>query len=92
MNRDIIRVTTPTPCSLPENRDIFDTLIDLTVGGKDIPGSARRRPWLEAARRVCGGCPERNQCLDVHGRDYTLGVIAGATDAQRQEFFEGKTA
>lgn len=89
---DIISVTTPTPCSLPENRDIFDTVIDITVQNPTNPGSKRRLPWIKAARDICGGCPERNQCLDVHGRDYSLGVVAGATDAQRQEFFEGKTA
>lgn len=91
MKQHVISVLEPTPCSLPENVDIFDELINLTVNGRsDAPNSGRRRPYIEAARRVCGGCPEVEQCLSVHGRDYALGVVAGSTDAQREAFFEGR--
>lgn len=86
----VIEVTTPTPCFLPENRDIFDEVINLTVNARsNSPDSGRRRPWIQAARNVCGNCPERHQCLQVHGHDYDLGVIAGATDQQRAQHFEG---
>ena len=84
----VLRVTQPTPCSLPENLDIFDEIINLTVNARSYaPDSGRRRPYIQAARRVCGGCPEITQCLQVHGRDYGLGVVAGATDDQRAAFF-----
>ena len=92
MKQQTIRVTEPTPCFLPENRDIFDEVIQMTVGADARPDSKRRRPWIEQARRICGTCPEREQCLSVHGSDYELGVIAGATDDQRRRAFEGGAA
>ena len=89
MNR-VLRVDTPTPCHAPENRDIFEAIIDMTVTRSKKPGKRTRlKKAVEAAQEICGGCPERVQCLEVHGPDTTLGVIAGATDKQRAKVFGG---
>lgn len=93
MSDNVIRVDKPTPCFVPENRDIFEQIIDITVDRQDGKQDSKRlRAAVNVAHQICMGCPEREQCLTVHGRDYRLGMVAGATDAQREEFFEGKTA
>lgn len=84
----VLHVAQPTPCFEPENRDIFEEIIDLTHGPERDMGNRRRhRRLIDAAREVCGGCPEREQCLEVHGPDLGLGVVAGATDKQRAALF-----
>ena len=90
MRSRVLRVDTPTPCHAPENRDIFEAIIDMTVmPSKKSETRPRLRRAVEAARGICGGCPELVQCLEVHGPDTTLGVIAGATDKQRAKVFGG---
>lgn len=86
-----IRVDTPTPCALPENRYAFEQIIDLTTvtTGARTASMTRgeRRKFVEAARACCFDCPARQQCFDVHGDDLTLGVVAGATDLERSNVF-----
>lgn len=88
MRSRVLRVDTPTPCHAPENRDIFEAIIDMTVASSKKPEKRTRlKKAVEAAQGICGNCPERKQCLDVHGPDTKLGVIAGATDKQRAKVF-----
>lgn len=87
MRPSIIRVDQPTPCFLPENRDIFERIIDRTQTPwrKTHGDGPRLTKLIEATAPICGRCPERKQCLYIHGDDYLLGVIAGLTDAQRKK-------
>lgn len=77
-------------CARPENREVFDDVIEraanLARGGTE--GRTRSYQFvLSAAKRICGGCPVRDACLQVHGRDYELGVVAGFTDQERADFY-----
>lgn len=83
MKQLVMCVDEPTPCHLPENLDVFDMVIDLTHLPHQDGSSARSRKYVKQAVKLCGGCPERQQCYTVHGDDLKLGVIAGLTDAER---------
>jgi len=91
-NRDVIRVDQPTPCTIDINREVFEQIIDITV----CPGGSKSAEKLvslqRAAKRICGGCPAVAQCFAVHGDDFRLGVVAGATDQERADFFGEATA
>ena len=88
MREHTIRVDNPTPCFLPENRDIFDEVIDLSFGKHSVPNPPRRRRLaIKAAKEICLDCPEREQCLTVHGPDLALGVVAGPSDVERGRLY-----
>lgn len=88
-----IHVTTPTPCADPTNRHAFDRVIDLTAAPKPKGiDSHVVRNAVNAAAAICGGCPERVQCLTVHGDDPDLGVIGGIGPNGRHALFSKATA
>lgn len=89
----IIEVTSPTPCADPINRVAFERVIDLTCAPKvKATDSAVVRNAIAVAAGICGGCPERVQCLTVHGQDADLGVVGGLGPAQRGALFREKSA
>jgi hypothetical protein len=79
------------PCATPEARWIFDMVIDYRERNH-LPDSKKERAATRAAKAVCGGCPVREACLVVHGPDTSLGVVGGATDAERKALFGGDDA
>lgn len=80
-------------CQEPGNLDVFDWLIDHAqkhMKKDDKTGEIRRNQ--EMAKGVCKRCPRdiKQACLNAFGRDYTMGVIGGMTDQEREQLFEGK--
>lgn len=90
--KHVLEVTEPTPCSEPANRYAFEQVIEVSSRPNGHTDTKMSRRLIRFAKDICGGCPAREQCLAVHGRDYGLGVVAGATDAERQAFFGEESA
>jgi hypothetical protein len=72
--------------------DLFSFVIDRTVrpAAEDRDRSRGALAAVEEARAVCGTCRFQFACLEVHGRDYELGVVAGLLDSERRDLFEPK--
>lgn len=78
-------------CVEPANRDLFAWLADhATPSGRkpDLTGAIRANE--KKAKEICKQCPwdVKTACRDTYGRDYTMGVIAGMTDAERRSLYE----
>lgn len=81
----------PIACSRPENLPLFDLMFDVRWAepAKSEKGEEHRRRVYRATKAICKGCPVRETCLTVHGPDLELGVVGGATDAERAKLFGG---
>jgi hypothetical protein len=87
MVRDrLMPADSPNLCAAPENRDWFDEVIDARFANHK-PESTRLSAAIREAKSICGRCTVRNECLVVHGPDFELGVVAGATDQERRNLF-----
>lgn len=92
-SRDTIPAAdSPVACKTPENIDLFADVIDLSYArrqaARDKDESRRFKANVRAAKAVCAECPVRVACLNLHGRDYELGVVGGMTDDERRKLFE----